>query len=756
MTDTVQPGLEAVTTADTTAATDTTTSGLATGKAATAKGAYALPIGGGLTGVDPTLLENMQKLIAEREAQKNSFMEGLKDATAWWSGGMAGPGAALQARDKQREEQDATTFGMKSQLAQYKSQQALAQAAQADVYKALGMGGGAPGQPGKPSIGGMFAANIDPTVAAQIADMAKTDPVGAKAKLLAHTQEMAKISAAAKANPLSYKRDIEVKTPQGYDTVSLVDIMADPSKYLPTEKGSAQIKAIVGTDLPGKGTAKTETQGIASLGGKTAAQWAEENGIKVSTGGGDRDYAEQKRQYDAWVAGGKKGPVVAEPGTSAHEHGTGIDVPRDQRTPENLAKLTKAGFTAPIASEPWHFVLAGAPVTTAKAETKLALPDQADNFPVKAGEEKTAVSSFQPTAAPVAAPTAAPVAAPTAAPVAAPTAAPVAAPTAAKAAPMLASFDQKLNALNKPPVAPAPAPAPAAITAPHPDNLVPSEPVTKPTASAATTTAPAQMETPTIAAPVQDVSQLTMPQLRAKQKAEEEFATKSAGERATQMEKVVRPTFEASIDPVSLAEDATNFDRMKRLVVADPSIAGVIAKPGYKNAVATFISEGITTPKGTLKFNGLEKAILQSMKGTTNMTIDRQQELASILARMELKAAQLIAGQGAISEGERTTLKSVSMSTSNTPETIYKRAEMMERRNQLDKQIAQMYGDGSNVPNVAQFKLRIANTPEFKAYERDIKAIANKDYDFSKPGGKPKLDHPEDIKNIMNKVNQAK
>jgi hypothetical protein len=96
------------------------------------------------------------------------------------------------------------------------------------------------------------------------------------------------------------------------------------------------------------------------------------------------------------------------------------------------------------------------------------------------------------------------------------------------------------------------------------------------------------------------------------------------------------------------------------------------------------------------------------------------------------------------------------MSTSNTPEAIYKRAEMMERRNQLDKQIAQMYGDGSNVANVAKFKLQIANTPEFKAYERDIKAIANKEYDFTKPGGMPKLDHPDDIKNIINKVNQAK
>jgi hypothetical protein len=264
------------------------------------------------------------------------------------------------------------------------------------------------------------------------------------------------------------------------------------------------------------------------------------------------------------------------------------------------------------------------------------------------------------------------------------------------------------------------------------------------------------METPTIAAPVEDLSKLTMPQLRTRQKEQEEFAVKSAGERATQMEKVVRPAFEASIDPGKLADDSVAFDRMKRLVVLEPKIAGVLADPGYKNAVGTFLKEGITTPKGTLNFKGLEQAILQSKGFATHLTMSRREELASYLARMELNAAQLIAGQGAISEGERSTLQRVSLSISNTPETIYKRAEMLERRAQLDKDIARMYGDGSNVPNVAKFKLQLANTPEFKQYEKDIKAIANKEYDFTKPGGKPTLDHPENIKDIINKVNQAK
>jgi len=99
-----------------TEATDTTV----IGKAAAQKGPYALPLGGVATGVDPELLANMQKMVAEREAQKNGFMENLKDATAWWSGGMAGPGEALARRSAEREKQDETTFGMKRSISEYK------------------------------------------------------------------------------------------------------------------------------------------------------------------------------------------------------------------------------------------------------------------------------------------------------------------------------------------------------------------------------------------------------------------------------------------------------------------------------------------------------------------------------------------------------------------------------------------------------------------------------------------------------------
>lgn len=719
----VQGGLSSPITEATTVGS--TESNIPTGKTAVPKGPYALPVGGVAGAVDQGLLDNMRQLIAEREAQRNSFMEGLKDATAWWSGGMAGPAQALMVRDKQREEQDATTFGMKSQIAQYNAQQQLAKAAQADVYSALGMGpNGAPlpaGAPGAPAGGGLNT-KIDPTIAAQIAAMAKTDPTGAKKELLKHTAEMAKITATAKANPESYKKTIEIKTPNGLELVSLVEFLENPSRGTPTEKGNANIETITGNKVP-TGAPTTTTTG-------EAAKIATSLGIPLTSGTRTND--EQWKLYDDWVAGGRKGPVVARPGSSKHEVGNAIDVDMKKATPDQLQVLRDKGFKQTVASEPWHWELTSAPATT-------AVP--------------APVATTAPTVAPTTTPAAMPVG--TSPIVNPPATLPPATNAPFKAAPGVAEAPSFPGLPHAQPLQKieAPVAAPIKATAPPPTTTLTAAPAQQAPTVAAPAAPVAPTTVPAAAAPAEDVSKLTIPQLRARAETEKEGDIAAAKEKATQMEKVARPVFESSINPIQLGEDAVAFDRIKRLVTTEPAIAGVISKPGYRNSIATFLKEGITTPKGTFNFGGLETAIAQSLKETTNMTLARREELASYLARMELNAAQLIAGQGAISDGERTTLKSVSLSTSNKPETIYKRMEMMERRNQLDQQIAKMYGDGTNVKNLSAFKLQIANTPEYKQYIKDIKEIANKEYDFSKAGGKPKLAHPADIQDTIKRVN---
>lgn len=89
--------------------------------------------------------------------------------------------------------------------------------------------------------------------------------------------------------------------------------------------------------------------------GQTAADWAKANNIPVSNNGGNRSTQDQANQLAQWYAGGMKGVRPAEPGMSKHETGDAIDVPKEGRTPENLAKLKANGFVNNVKGDPWHF-----------------------------------------------------------------------------------------------------------------------------------------------------------------------------------------------------------------------------------------------------------------------------------------------------------------------------------------------------------------------------------------------------------------
>jgi hypothetical protein len=169
-------------------------------KAVKSSGPYALPTPTSVTGVDPSLLKNMQDLIDEREARKNSFGQAVRDATAWWSGGMAGPGEALARREKARDEFEATTFGMKRDLAQNRIAQQQAQIMQRQLFgetpaptTSAGSGqtgeqmagvapSNAPGAPTTPQ-GGLLGLVRNPALRQSIAAQAMRDQPGAFAAI---------------------------------------------------------------------------------------------------------------------------------------------------------------------------------------------------------------------------------------------------------------------------------------------------------------------------------------------------------------------------------------------------------------------------------------------------------------------------------------------------------------------------------------------------------------------------------------------
>ena len=402
--------------ADTSAEDTTDTGALAQAKAPTSmgKGAYlsSLPSATGASAISPELLQNMQQMIAEREARKNSFMENLKDATAWWSGGIAGPGEALRARAAEREGQDATTFGMKSALAQYKAAQLAAQSRAASLKGTV-----SPTGTGVPAVGGM-----PPNVANEINRLLSLDPpdvAAAEALRQKWAGNESKFDA-ARHTQQKYFISPEIgnvdMTPDQWAYFQQTGILPNGQKVLRPQDSKPTGPATTTTtsqNAPAATTATTTSQNAPTAATQTKSflphtqplpkiappsagplksenmvdnfpvtdgEWNQPKGaaatkaaeLNVPIISGDRDIVKQTALYNASQQPGYSGPPVARPGTSKHEVGQAVDVDPKTFGPAERAQLIQAGFRQPLPkTDPNHWELATAP-----ADQATSLPSQ--------------------------------------------------------------------------------------------------------------------------------------------------------------------------------------------------------------------------------------------------------------------------------------------------------------------------------------------------------------------------------------------
>ena len=240
----------------------------------------------------------------------------------------------------------------------------------------------------------------------------------------------------------------------------------------------------------------------------------------------------------------------------------------------------------------------------------------------------------------------------------------------------------------------------------------------------------------------------------AQRKIQEEEGTAAAKKRGESGEEK-RATFETDIMPSNIAEEKATAQRIQTLVKNNPGITGVLSGEGYAKAIAGQLERGI----GNVSVNDLSTAILQTLPTTTNLTMSERNELGTYLARMELKAAKLIKGQGQITEGEREILKHASSSLKDPAEAVYKKAKMLERIADMNAELGDIYGNGSKYPNFRDFVF--SKDPRVldihKRYQKDLENILNEKVDFRKPvsGTPQKSQHPEDIQAILDR-NKAK
>jgi hypothetical protein len=107
--------------------------------------------------MDDGVLSAMERLYYDRLEQQGGFMEGMKDAAAWWSGGIEGPSAGVSRRTQEREKQTENLFQLQAEIARFKAAQEAQKAFQQRKINELGLPGAAsrPGAPGAPNISEM-------------------------------------------------------------------------------------------------------------------------------------------------------------------------------------------------------------------------------------------------------------------------------------------------------------------------------------------------------------------------------------------------------------------------------------------------------------------------------------------------------------------------------------------------------------------------------------------------------------------------
>jgi hypothetical protein len=243
--------------------------------------------------------------------------------------------------------------------------------------------------------------------------------------------------------------------------------------------------------------------------------------------------------------------------------------------------------------------------------------------------------------------------------------------------------------------------------------------------------APAAPQAATPAAPPPAARRPTATELERQGEIEKQIEIASAQEKLRTDAKK-REVFETDVDATKITERQARARRAQELVKSDPTIAGVISGPGYQNAIAGLLQEGISTPSGSISLSSISDAIYKTLP--TTMDTKKRSELAGILANMELDASAVMNGQGQISDGERVILRKAAISIEDPAEVVYKKARMMEARQETLKQLSNLYGDGSKyIRNFGAFK----NDPQYRAiqdqYERRLQQIYDEKVNFAKP-----------------------
>ena len=164
-------------------------------------------------------------------------------------------------------------------------------------------------------------------------------------------------------------------------------------------------------------------------------------------------------------------------------------------------------------------------------------------------------------------------------------------------------------------------------------------------------------------------------------KAEEALAGQEVEADKTSREKYM------AMDPISSEEKTNRVSDTIKMIEAYPKAVGVISAPGTANSIFTLLDRGIKLGDLSAAVAGIEEALVLSMPGMDQKTIDVRHQIAANLAYGKLLASQMSRGQGAVSNVERTMFAEMYGSTSLSPTAIIKLQRMLLERFKMETEL---------------------------------------------------------------------
>lgn len=583
------------------------------------------------------ILQNMQRMIDERQSGLNTILGALKDATAWAGGGIHGPAATLAARDRQKQLEQKELLDMQMEMARLRGEEAKQRRfaeRQAGAYQgfptmnaqeskqAANIIGDTPGlsvQKGQIMYQGMYPVPLN--IAMLMRDAPNQETVDKIFKDYAMEVEKGNIRFSTEQG--TYQADKKIKVPDGQGGFRLELVNARVARDI---DDIARTNNISQEDAAGiyfsrqqgrPAAAAAPTQAAATVGGGVSPA-----AVKQVESGGREGLVSRA---------GAQGVMQVMPNTQK-DPGFGVRPARDD-SPAELERVGVDYFNA-MKSKYGNDTLAAIAYNMGPAKTDAWLK-KGGNFKDLPRETQEYIPKVYLAQAQMDRQSGAPVTTATAeqAP----------RPTARKAAPTILEMESEIEAQK--------------------------------------------------AGSVEE-----------SKKRGEEFGTQAIALESSK----------------SNAGERLNSVEYIRNQMNNTNVIGILSKGTVAAALGTLLKEGITTGGTQTSIAGLDQAIAQAMKGSSDKDIAAMQNIAREFAKMELtESRNYLKGQGAVSDMERRLITRIVSSIGTNPASIKDYLKFTEMRANFDDKAGEAWENFQRKNPNARFNDFKLNDPEFRRLKQE-------------------------------------